>query len=132
MVWYFMIYKTLEYIAFANMYAVGFPDWKRIGKKLRDILHPPIDNGPSRDERRAQRLRDSLHGFVYFDDFDEVEQWTRDTVDAIQQSNTPLLQRSASAIHDQHGHTTSVLLCHDYSGLLAYSCHRQAHRAESR
>ncbi len=99
---------------------VGYPDWKKVGKKLRDILNPPVDTGPSREERRAQRLRDSLKGFVYFDDFDELEAWSTNEVDAIQQANTPLLKRSASAVHDQNGPTTSVLLCHDYSGLHSY------------
>lgn len=57
------------------MLSFEFPDWKKIGwhvgKKLRDILTPPADTGPSREERRAQRLRDGSRGLVYFDDFDE-------------------------------------------------------------
>ena len=102
------------------MLSIGFPDWKKIGwhvgKKLRDIVNPPTDKGPSREERQAQRLRDGLRGLVYFDDFDELEAWSAEDVDPVQQANMPLLKRSASQIHDHIGPTTMVLLCHDYSG----------------
>ena len=102
------------------MLSIGFPDWKRIGwhfgKKLRDVINPPADTGPSQDERRARRLRDGARGLVYFDDFDELDTWPADNVDPIQQANTPLLKRSASQVHDHGGPTSSVLLCHDYSG----------------
>lgn len=108
------------------MYALQFPDWKkigrRVGKKLRDILDPPTHQGPSRDERRAQRLRDSLKGFVYLDDFDEVGAWSLDDVDSIQRANIPILERSASDVHDQNESTTSVMLCHDYNGPFLRSC----------
>lgn len=67
------------------------PDWKKIGKGirdgLRDILNPP-DPGPSDEDRLAQRLRDSLKGLVYFDNFDEVFSWQRDDVDPVQQAST--------------------------------------------
>ena len=103
-----------------KMISVGFPDWKkigwRVGKKLRDIINPPADTGPSPEERRAQRLRDGSRGLVYFDDFDELEAWSAEDVDPVQQANMPLLKRSASQTHDQVGRTTLVLLCHDYSG----------------
>ena len=99
---------------------LSFPDWKRIGKKinkgLRDIINPPTDTGPSRAERRAQRLHDALNGLVYFDEFDELEAWSPEDVDPVQRANTPLLKRSASRVHDHVGPTTVVLLCHDYSG----------------
>ena len=98
------------------MYTVEFPDWKRIGKKLRDIFYPPGDNGPSREERRAQRLKDASRGFVYFDDFEELRSWTNEAVDPIQQSNTPLLPRCAHSVYNQKADATSVLVCHDYSG----------------
>lgn len=87
-----------------------------MGKRLKDILNPPEDTGPSREERRDQRFRDGLKGFVYFDDFDEIDLWNREVVDPIQISNTPLLERSALGVHGQKGPKTSVMLCHDYSG----------------
>ena len=99
---------------------LSFPDWnnigRHIGKKLRDVLNPPANTGPSRQERRAQRLRDALRGLVYFDDFDELKSWSVEDVDPVQRANTPLLKRSASRVHDHMGPTTTVLLCHDYSG----------------
>ena len=102
-----------------------FPDigkiGKRIGKRLRDILNPPVDNGPSKEERLAQRLRDSLKGLVYFDNFDEIDAWRVEDVDPVQQANTPLLERPASQIYGQNGPTSRVLLCHDYSGPLPIS-----------
>ena len=102
------------------MESLGFPDWKKIGwhvgKKLRDILNPPKASSPTREERRAQRLRDSLKGFAYFDDFDEVLAWQPYDVDHIQVPNTPLLERPATQVHDHKGPTTPVLLCHDYGG----------------
>ena len=91
---------------------------KRIGKRLRDILNPPVDDGPSKEERLAKRQRDSLKGLVYFDNFDELEDWRSEDVDPVQQANTPLLDRSASYVYDQDGPTSRVLLCHDYSGQL--------------
>ena len=56
---------------------------KRIGRRLRDILNPPADSGPSREERLAQRLRDSLKGLVYFDNFDEIDEWVTKDVDPV-------------------------------------------------
>ena len=98
----------------------GFPDWSKIGrhagKKLRDILNPPADTGPSRADRRRQRLSDAPRGLVYFDDFDELEAWSAEDVDPVQRANTPILKRSASQTHDHVGSTTVVLLCHDHSG----------------
>ena len=94
---------------------------KRIGKRLRDVLHPPVDDGPSNEERLAQRLRDSLRGLVYFDNFGEIDEWKAEDVDPVQQGNTPLLQRPASQIYDQNGPTSRILLCHDYSGWLPTS-----------
>lgn len=102
------------------MFSVRFPDWKKVGKKLRDILNPPVDTGPSREERRARRLRDGLKGFVYLDDFDELKAWSQEDIDPIQRANTPLMKRSASAVHNHNCPTTSLLLCHDHSGLLPY------------
>lgn len=84
---------------------------------MKDILNPPKDTGPSREERRTQRLRDGLKGFVYLDDFDELESWDLDDIDPIQVSNTPLIVRSAPIVHSQTAPKTRVLLCHDYSGL---------------
>lgn len=105
---------------FPTIDSLGFPDWKKIGwhvgKNLRDILNPPKESGPTREERRTQRLRDNLKGFVYFDDFDEVHAWDPEDIDPIQVANTPLLKRPAAEVHDQKGPSTSTLLCHDYSG----------------
>ena len=93
-----------------------FPDWRDIGKKIRDILHPfPRDHGPSAEERLAQRLQDTLKGFAYFDTVDEVLAWTSNDVDPIQMANTPLLMRPSHL--DQRSVSRSrILLCHDYNG----------------
>ena len=102
------------------MASLSFPDWKKIGwhvgKRLKDILNPPTDTGPSREERRASRLRDVLKGFAYFDDFDGLMAWHPKDIDPVQQSNTPLLERSSARVHTQLLPYTEVLLCHDYSG----------------
>ncbi|KAL9124224.1 MAG: hypothetical protein Q9217_006423 [Psora testacea] len=102
------------------MFPVSLPDWKKIGKnvgkKLRDILNPPADTAPSREERRAQRLLDVFKGFAYFDDFTEVKNWKKEDVDPIQCANTPLLPRPASGVEGQTGPKANVLLCHDYNG----------------
>ena len=111
---------TIASMLDTHMISIGFPDWntigRHVGKKLRDIINPPADTGPSREERRAQRLRDAPRGLVYFDDFDELEAWSAEDVDPVQQANTPLLKRSASRVHGHSRPTTVVLLCHDYSG----------------
>ena len=80
------------------MLSIGFPDWRnigrRIGKKLRDIINPPADAGPSREERLAQRLRDAPRGLVYLDEFEELEAWSAEDVDPVQRAyvfSTPYL-----------------------------------------
>lgn len=105
------------------MEATTFPDWKRIGrrigKRLRDVLNPCPPTGPSVEERRAQRLRDSAIGLVYFDTFEEVESWNDADPDPIQQANQPLLRRSADRIYNapvDDCPKTKLLLCHDYKG----------------
>ena len=102
------------------MISLGFPDWnkigRRVGRRLRDIISPPADTGPSPAERQAQRLRDAPRGLVYFDNFDELEAWSSEDVDPVQRANTPLLKRSAFQTHDHSKPTTVVLLCHDFSG----------------
>jgi len=98
----------------------SFPDWNKvgrhIGKRLRDVLRPPRDDGPSKEEREAQRLRDQRRGFAYFDTFDEVLRWSSGDVFARQQANTSLLVRPATAVHDQKSPSTKLILCHDYEG----------------
>ena len=92
------------------------PDWRDIGKKLRDILNPfPGDHSPSPEERLNQRLQDVLKGFAYFDTIDEVLAWSEDLVDPLQQANTPRLRR-LSKTPQQSGPKSKVLLCHDYKG----------------
>ena len=103
------------------MSSLQLPDWRNIGwhigKKLKEIFQPsPRDNGPSKEERLAQRLRDVLKGFAYFDNFDELEAWSVATVDPIQQANTPIVDRSTRSIQGQAFPKSKVLLCHDYSG----------------
>lgn len=98
---------------------IQLPDWKdigrRIGKKLRDIINPnPRDDGPTNEERLAQRLRDVLKGFAYFDNFDEVFEWSTKNVNPLQRANTPLLVRSL--IPDQAKVKPKLLICHDYKG----------------
>lgn len=99
-----------------------FPDFgkigRRLGKRLRDVLNPSVDHGPSKSERLAQRLRDSLKGLVYFDNFDEIEEWAINDIDPVQQANTPLLYRSGSRVYGDERPASRVLLCHDYSGQL--------------
>ncbi|MCJ1377188.1 hypothetical protein MMC17_000280 [Xylographa soralifera] len=93
-----------------------FPDWRDIGKKLRDILNPfPGDHGPSPKERLKQRLQDVMKGFAYFDTIDEVLAWSKDLVDPLQRANTPLLRRLSKPAQ-QSGPKSKVLLCHDYRG----------------
>lgn len=97
------------------------PDWKRIGhrigKGLRDVLDPRPENpSPSAEERKAQRIRDSFKGLVYFDEFAEVEAWSKSDIDPIQQANQPSLSRDSSQVHDRTGSKTSLTLCHDYKG----------------
>lgn len=102
------------------MSSSALPNWdkigRRIGKGLRDILHPPRDTGPSPGEREAQRLRDVLKGFAYFDTFDELTNWAPGDVDPLQQANTPLLKRSRDHVHDCVRPSTKLILCHDYKG----------------
>ncbi|OCL10608.1 glycoside hydrolase family 85 protein [Glonium stellatum] len=91
--------------------------WKDILRPIRDGLRdrfPPPDNGPTPEERRKQRLLDSLKGFTYFDYFDQIEQWTAEASDPLQRANTPLLPR-AQHTEDAQG-KANVLLCHDFSG----------------
>ncbi|MCJ1285373.1 hypothetical protein MMC26_004713 [Xylographa opegraphella] len=95
---------------------IQLPDWRDIGKKLRDILNPfPGDRGPSPKERLEQRLQDVLKGFAYFDTVDEVLAWSEDLVDPLQCANTPRIRRHLSNT-SQSGPKSKVLLCHDYKG----------------
>ena len=102
------------------MSSSAMPDWskigRRIGKRHRDILHPPRDTGPSPEEREAQRLRDVLKGFAYFDTFDELATWALSDVDPVQQANTPLLKRSRGHVHNGVRPSTKLIFCHDYKG----------------
>lgn len=63
-------------------------------------------------ERAEQWTRDALKGFAYLKTFDELLAWTEDDVDALQKSNTPLLQRAQS----DRDHGAKVMLIHDYQG----------------
>ncbi|CAK1362274.1 Cytosolic endo-beta-N-acetylglucosaminidase [Cercospora beticola] len=63
-------------------------------------------------EWAEQRTRDALKGFTYFGTFDELLAWTPDDADALQKSNTPLLQRAES----DSDHGAKVMLIHDYQG----------------
>ena len=117
-VWYWLQLKML---------ARSFPDWskigRRIGKRLRDVISPPSDTAPSKEERRAQRLIDVFKGFAYFDDFDEILTWQAANVDPIQCANVPLLPRGIPVVEDRAGPRVSLLLCHDYDGpLIANPC----------
>ena len=98
----------------------SLPDWskigRRIGKRLKEILVPPENTGPSTEQRRRQRLRDVVKGFAYFDTFDELFNWTPRDLICVQQANTPLLRRSATQVYDQEVPSTKVILCHDYHG----------------
>ena len=104
------------------MSIASFPDWKKIGKKvgkkLRDVIAPPTEGGPSREERRAQRLLDVFKGFAYFDDFDELEAWRGSDADPIQCANIPLMPRTNRDVSSGSVPTSRILLCHDYNGVI--------------
>ena len=101
------------------MNASNFP-WKNIGrdigKKLRDVIKPPTDTGPTREERRAQRFADALKGFSYLDDFEELKAWTSADSSASQRANVPLLPRVPAVASDDGAPRSRLLLCHDYAG----------------
>ena len=90
---------------------------KKIGKKLRDVIGPPAEDGPTKEERRLQQLLDVFKGFAYFDNFNEVEAWQRASVDPIQRANIPLIPRTGCEVASSPAANTRVLLCHDYNGL---------------
>jgi endo-beta-N-acetylglucosaminidase D len=98
------------------------PDWtdigRDIGRKVRDILNPRHgDNGPTTEDRRAERLRDVLKGFAYFDTIDEVLEWTVDQVDPLQQANIPLVIRDTTRTSNLKPISKArTILCHDYKG----------------
>lgn len=101
------------------MISLQLPDWRDIGrdigKRLRDLLPPSRDSGPSPEERLAKRKRDVLKGFAYFDTIDEVLAWNAEEVDPLQKANTPILCRPS--IEDSWlGLKAKVILCHDYKG----------------
>ena len=102
------------------MNSQSFPDWskvgRRLGKKLRDILNPSKDRGPSQEERQAQRRKDLLKGFVYFDTWEEIFSWAPTEVDQTQIANVPLCPRYKTHIHGSYESKTRLLLCHDYDG----------------
>ena len=103
-----------------------FPGWKKIGwhvgKKLHDIFNPPSQSeGPSKEERRAQRLEDALKGFAYFDAFEDVKQWTVSSVDPLQRANIPICLRPPPAepggsAPSKQAKRTVTILCHDFKG----------------
>ena len=102
------------------MFLAQFPDWRHIGwhigKKLKDIIGPQ-DPGPSKEERLAQRLQDALKGLLYFDDFEQVEEWQSHDVIHYQRANTPLLRRSEPGhTNSKTPQTSKLVLCHDYKG----------------
>ena len=101
------------------MSLLQFPDWQhigwRIGKKLKDIISPS-PQGPSKEERLARRLQDSLKGLLYFDEFDEVEKWQSHNVNSYQRANTPLIQRSELGLHAERHQNSKLILCHDHKG----------------
>lgn len=100
---------------------MAIPDWRSIGRHLRkrldDIIDPsPRSPFPSPSERLARRKEDAaLKGFVYFDNFDEVEAWSPEDVDPIHVSNIRLLARPSSLLAEDSPRS-KVLLCHDYKG----------------
>ena len=76
----------------------------------------PVDTGPSEKEREAQRLRDTLKGFAYFDNFEEALNWHSKAVDPLQRANTPLFARAKGYFNGLSEQQTKLLLCHDYKG----------------
>ncbi|KAF1990627.1 glycoside hydrolase family 85 protein [Aulographum hederae CBS 113979] len=81
---------------------------------LRDLLPAPQPE-PDLDERQKRQEADSLRGFAYFEDFDQLQEWSPTDADLIQRANTPLLLRPP--IFNAHYQPSSkVLLCHDASG----------------
>ena len=103
----------------ADLNALNLP-WRSIGrdigKKLRDIFDPPAVSGPTKEERKAQRLADVLKGFTYLDNFDEIARWRREDVIPSQRATVPLFYRSRSVVPQDGQPQSRLLLCHDHSG----------------
>ncbi|KAJ9666140.1 hypothetical protein H2201_003818 [Coniosporium apollinis] len=95
------------------------PGWKDILRPIRDgwrDRQPQRPSTPPAERRRRQR-QDALRGFVYLEDFEQLEAWKPDYADPIQQANTPLLPRPPRRPdEDANDNKASVLLCHDYAG----------------
>ncbi|KAJ9641791.1 hypothetical protein H2199_005004 [Coniosporium tulheliwenetii] len=67
------------------------PGWKDILRPIRDgwrDRQPQRPSTPPAERRRRQR-QDALRGFVYLEDFEQLEAWKPDYADPIQQANTP-------------------------------------------
>ncbi|EON61817.1 hypothetical protein W97_01034 [Coniosporium apollinis CBS 100218] len=95
------------------------PGWKDILRPIRDgwrDRQPQRPTTPPAERRRRQR-QDALRGFVYLEDFDQLEAWKPDEADPIQRANTPLLPRHPRQLNeDANDNKANVLLCHDYAG----------------
>jgi len=93
--------------------------WKDVLRPIRDGLrdnlpsHPPKDDDDA-EKRRQKRDQDIFKGFTYFETFEEIEQWTPDTVDPLQRANTPLMQRSRVQPSDTR--KSKIILVHDHAG----------------
>ncbi|KAF2756289.1 hypothetical protein EJ05DRAFT_502747 [Pseudovirgaria hyperparasitica] len=93
--------------------------WKDILRPIRDGFRDgfgraPRDPSPTPRERRQQRSLDALKGFAYFDTFDQVQDWSAESVDPLQTANTPLIKSTYEAACEEP--RARILLCHDASG----------------
>ncbi|KAK4963755.1 hypothetical protein LTR28_004443 [Elasticomyces elasticus] len=96
--------------------------WRDALRPIRNCIRDnlPILSRDADDEvekRRRQRRIDGLKGFVYFDTFEELEQWVPDDVDPIGRANTPLTSRPTDTPEaDNSKHLANIMLIHDYAG----------------
>ncbi|KAF4554221.1 Hypothetical protein D9617_5g070980 [Elsinoe fawcettii] len=94
--------------------------WKDILRPIRDRLrdNPPqpgkFESNEDKRKRQTVRADDALKGFVYIEDFDELDQWRADHIEPHQISSTPLLKRPSCCTENKG--KSGVALIHDYSG----------------
>ena len=74
---------------------------------------PPITEADKVRELK-KKIDHDLRGFAYFDNFEELDQWTEATVDPLQKANTPLLKRPNIPASLHMKESSTVMVMHDY------------------